>query len=91
MDFDPNDIPKFEIPEKIFDKIYEFSSAHESSRGILIAYLADNGQPLVYSRYGSKVVEFGLRKAMEMYLEELEAVSTIHGVDFGDEDGLEEL
>lgn len=86
MDFDPNDIPEFEVPANIFDKIYEFSHAHESLRGVLIAYLDPSGQPVIYSKYGSRVIEFGLRKAMEIYLEDLESFNSMYEID-GEDDG----
>jgi hypothetical protein len=91
MNFDPNNIPSFEMPQQIFDKIYDFSSASEVSRGVLIAYLLQDGSPIIYARYGSRIVEFGLRKAMESYLEEVEASSSVTGIDIDNGDGLEGL
>jgi hypothetical protein len=90
MNFDPEDLPKFEVPSKLFDKIYEFSGPIESARGVLFAYLTQDGTPLIYARYGSKVVEFGLRKAMESYLQEAEDTSSVFGIDMDGDEGIEE-
>ena len=92
MNFDPEDLPQFEVPSKLFDKIYEFSGPIESVRGVLLVYLAQDGSPLIYARYGSKIVEFGLRKAMESYLQEAEDTSSVFGIDMGmdGDEGIEE-
>ena len=91
MNLDPEDLPKFEIPARLFDKIYEFSGPVETTRGILLAYITQEGTPLIFARYGSKIVEFGLRKAMESYLQDAEDMSSVFGLDIEDgEDGLEE-
>ena len=91
MNLDPEDLPQFEIPTRLFDKIYEFSGPAESTRGILLAYITQEGAPLIFARYGSKIVEFGLRKAMESYLQEAEDMSSVFGLDIEDgEDGIEE-
>lgn len=87
MNLDPDNLPKFEMPTQTFDKIYEFSSANDECRGVLVAYLTQEGHPIIYARYGSKIVEFGMRKAMESYLDELEAASAVMGLDIDiDED-----
>ena len=91
MNFDPEDLPKFEIPSRLFDKIYEFSGPTDQSRGILMAYLTQEGTPLIFARYGSKIIEFGLRKAMESYLQETEDASSVFGIDIDGEEGAEEL
>ena len=90
MNFDPEDLPKFEVPSRLFDKIYEFSGTTESARGVLFAYLTQDGTPLIYARYGSKIIEFGLRKAMESYLQEAEDISSVFGIDMDGDEGSEE-
>lgn len=63
---------EFEIPSNFFDKLFEFTGSDESSRGFIIAYVAQDGCPIIYSKIVSPVVEMGLRKALEKYLKEIE-------------------
>jgi hypothetical protein len=76
-DFDPEDLPLFQIPQSILDKIYEFTgNSSEGSKGFLMVYPDQNGTPVVYGRCGSQIVEMGIRKSLEQYLIELENVDT---------------
>jgi len=70
---DPENLPTFQIPPNLIEKLYEFSgSSHDSSKGILIAYTDQNGSPMIYCKSGSAIVEMGIRKAVEKYLIEIE-------------------
>ena len=71
-DFNPEDIPNFQIPESFLDQLYEFTGNSEGSSGYVLTYVDDKGGALVYSRSSSQIVEMGLRKALEKYLIELE-------------------
>lgn len=65
------DFKKFKIPEPFFKKFYEFTGTEdESSRGFIIAYVNQEGFPLVYTKVGSPIIEMGLIKALESYLED---------------------
>ena len=71
-DFNPEDIPNFQIPESFLDQLYEFTGNSEGSSGYVLTYVDDKGRAIVYSRSSSQIVEMGLRKALEKYLIELE-------------------
>ena len=71
-EFNPEELPKFQIPESFLDQLYEFTGNSEGSAGYVLTYVDDNGRALVYSRSSSQIVEMGLRKALEKYLLELE-------------------
>lgn len=61
----------FKIPKEFFEKFYEFTgSQDESSRGFIVAYVNQDGCPIVYTRAANPVVELGLEKALEDYFED---------------------
>ena len=68
----PDGIPDFVLPEKLLDQVYEFSGNGESSRGFLLAFVGQNGSPTIYTKTDTQIVEMGLRKAVEQYLEQSE-------------------
>jgi hypothetical protein len=74
---DPENLPKFQIPEHLLEKLYELTGdASESSKGFLMAYTDHTGAPMIFCRAGSQIVEMGIRKALEKYLIEIENVDT---------------
>jgi len=69
---DPNDIPEFVLPEKLLEQLYEFSGTGDSAKGFLLAFVGQNGSPAIYTKTDTQIVEMGLRKAVEQYLEQSE-------------------
>ncbi len=68
----PDDIPDFVLPEKLLDQLYEFSGTGDSAKGFLLAFVGPSGSPTIYTKTDTQIVEMGLRKAVEQYLEQLE-------------------
>jgi len=72
---DPDNLPQFQIPSDLLEKLYEFTgNSSDSSKGFLMAYSDQNGAPMIFCRAGSQIVEMGIRKALEKYLIEIENV-----------------
>ena len=69
---DPNNIPEFILPDKLLEQIYEFSGTGDSAKGFLLAFVGQNGSPAIYTKTDTQIVEMGLRKAVEQYLEQSE-------------------
>jgi hypothetical protein len=70
---DPDNLPSFKLPPSLIEKLYEFTGdAHDSSKGILIAYTDQKGSPMIYTKCGSPIIDMGIRKALEKYLIEIE-------------------
>ena len=80
---DPEDIPfdNFVLPEKFLHQLFEFSGSTEGNRGILLAFVNQNGDPVIFSKSDNQIVEMGLRKAAEKYLIESEAAEHLNGND----------
>lgn len=71
----PDSLQSFQIPESFLEKLYEFTgNSSDSSKGFLVCYPDHQGNPMVYCRAGSQIVEMGVRKALEKYLIEIEGV-----------------
>ena len=67
--FDLGETEKFIMPEPFFEKLYEFTGTGNSKDGgFIVAYVTQDGKPIVKSKSGSQIVEMGLRKAMEEFL-----------------------
>ena len=59
-----SDIP-FTIPEQLVSKIYELSGGCDKYKGVILAVVSEDGDPMVYSKFDSAIVEIGLTKAMK--------------------------
>ena len=68
----PNNIPDFVLPERLLEQIYEFSGTGDSAKGFLLAFVGQNGSPAIYTKTDTQIIEMGLRKAVEQYLEQSE-------------------
>lgn len=66
------DFKNFKIPDNFFNKLYEFTGSDESSKGFIVAYVSQDGCPMIYTKVASPLVEMGLIKAIEKYLNEID-------------------
>jgi hypothetical protein len=74
-DIDPENLPTFQMPPSIIQKLYEFTgSTQETSKGFVLAYADQDGAPMILSKAGSQIVDMGIRKALEKYLIQIEEV-----------------
>jgi hypothetical protein len=82
-----NDInsPHFTIPESYLDKMYEFTGNGDDGGGFILAYVNTEGKPMINCKIGSQIIEMGLRKALERFLEDLE-LGEKAAIDEGDAD-----
>ena len=77
-DFDPNNLGRFDMPDEIFEKIYELSGGiEESSKGFLLAYVNSEGEPIIHSKAPNQIVHMGLIKAIEQFLIQMESQEDI--------------
>ena len=67
-DIDPESLPPFSVPETLLDQLFEFSGDADHSKGFILAFVTQEGKPLVYTKTQNQIVEMGLRKALEKYL-----------------------
>lgn len=61
--------PEFVIPNKFIDQLYEFSGGADRYKGIILAICSENGDPIVYSKFDSAIMEIGLKKAVRDFAE----------------------
>lgn len=71
-DFNENDLPGFQLPQAFLNQLFEFSGSTDGNKGFLLAFVNQDGAPMIYSKSDNQIVEMGLRKALEKYLIELE-------------------
>ena len=76
---DSENFKQFKIPENYFNRLYEFTGSDESSKGFILAYVSQDGCPIIYTKVSSAIVEMGLRKALEKFL--LDAENEEQGID----------
>jgi len=81
MEIDPESLPQFTIPEGLLEQLYSFTGDAEENKGLILAFVAQNGSPAIISKSSSQIIEMGLRKAMEQYLAQMEEMGT--SVDLG--------
>lgn len=81
----PNELPEFQMPRQILDKVFEFTGSTEENKGFMLAYVDHNGSPQIITLAASAIIEMGIRKAVEDYLTEYaEAVKP--DIDTGEQD-----
>lgn len=81
---EPSDLSRFEMPSNFIEQVYELSGGADKYKGMILAYVSEDGVPVIYSKFESQIVEFGLRKAVEKYLrnvEEMESALDLMGDD----------
>lgn len=68
-EFDPEEFPIFKVPQKFLQKFFDFTGSTEGNRGYIVAFVDQGGRPMVHTMAENQIVEMGLRKALETYLE----------------------
>ena len=61
----------FSIPESYLDKVYEFTGNGEDG-GFILAYVNQQGEAMIQCKISSQIIEMGLRKALERFLDDME-------------------
>ena len=83
-DIDPGSLDEFQLPESILHQLFEFTGCTDGDSGFILAYVSQNGSPAIVTKACSPIVEMGIRKALEQYLEQV--ASNESAIDLGDED-----
>lgn len=68
---DPENLSEFNLPESILRQLFEFTGSSTGDSGFILSYVNQDGLPAVLTKTSSPIVEMGLRKALEQYLEQL--------------------
>jgi len=85
-EIDPESLPEFFMPNKLLAQVYDFSGSSEENKGFILAFTDQNGTPQVISQSCSAVIDMGLRKALEDYLEECNLITKPDIINPGDQD-----
>lgn len=72
MAFDPNEeeIPLFSVPDSVLEQFFELTGKPDAYKGFILAYVNEEGMPMVVSKIDTQIVEMGLQKALEQFLED---------------------
>jgi len=70
-DLPDSPLEEFTIPNSLLDKLFEFTGDGDDG-GFILAYVTQDGRPLIQCKIGSQIVEMGLRKALEKFLDDME-------------------
>tara|TARA_B110000495_G_C22483309_1_gene298386 strand:+ start:119 stop:376 length:258 start_codon:yes stop_codon:yes gene_type:complete len=73
-EIDPESLPGFIMPQNLMHQIYEFTGTSEENKGFLLCFVDQSGTPQIYSQACSPVIEMGLRKTIEDYIDEFNLV-----------------
>jgi hypothetical protein len=66
----PEELPEFSMPNSIIEKIYEFTGSSEDNKGFVLFFVDQAGNPQVISSCRSAIIEMGIMRAAEEYLEQ---------------------
>jgi len=81
MEFDPDNLPQFSLPQKLVKQLYEFSGNTEGTRGFLLLHINQQGSPMIYFKADNQIIELGLRKALEQFVIDSEESDRIMGAE----------
>lgn len=89
-EINPDSFNSFQLPESILEKLFELTGDADHNKGFVLAYVDQHGNPMVYTRCQSQIIEMGLRKSLEKYLISLEEADHMYGAGNDDpENGLD--
>ena len=85
---DPDNLGKFNLPENILHQLFEFTGSSGGDSGFILSFVNQDGLPAVITKANSPIVEMGLRKALEQYLDQVSAQEIELNLppEFGDEE-----
>jgi len=85
---DPENLGSFNLPENMINQLFEFTGSTNGDRLSKSSFVNKQGLPSVCIKATSPIVEMGLRKALEQYLEQVSAqeIELNFPKDFGDEE-----
>jgi len=76
----------FQVPKTYIEQIYELSGDADKYKGMFLLFLSEEGTPVIYCKYDSQIVEFGVRKALEKYLDHMDGQETSLSFEGDDKD-----
>jgi hypothetical protein len=71
-DFNHDDLPNFVLPESFLKQLFDFSGSTDGNRGFILAFVNQDGSPMVYTKTDNEIIDMGLRKALEKYIIQIE-------------------
>ena len=60
-EFEDGEFPPFVLPESFLNQLFDLSGSTDGNRGFVLAFVNQEGSPMVYSRSDSQIIEMGLR------------------------------
>ncbi len=87
---DPESFNTFQLPESLLEKLFELTGDADHSKGFILAYVDQHGNPMIYTRSQNQIIEMGLHKSLEKYLISLEQADNLYSPEDEDpENGLD--
>ena len=85
---DPENLGRFCLPESIVNQLFEFTGSTGGDSGFILSFVNQDGLPSVITKANSPIIEMGLRKALEQYLDQVSAqeIELNFPNDLGDEE-----
>lgn len=71
-DFNHDGLPKFVLPESFLKQLFDFSGSTDGNRGFILAFVNQDGSPMIYTKTDNEIIDMGLRKALEKYIIQIE-------------------
>lgn len=71
-DFNHEDIPNFVLPESFLKQLFDFSGSTDGNKGFILAFVNQDGSPMIYTKTDNEIIDLGLRKALEKYIIQME-------------------
>ena len=56
-EINPDSFNSFQLPESILEKLFELTGDADHNKGFVLAYVDQHGNPMVYTRCQSQIIE----------------------------------
>jgi hypothetical protein len=61
----------FRLPQTLLDKIYSFTGATDKHKGMLMVYISENGEPVIYTKFQDKPSEVCILSTAKDFIEQV--------------------
>ena len=66
----PEELPEFAMPNSIIEKVYDFTGSSDDIKGFVLFFVDESGSPQVISSCSSAIIEMGIIRAAEEFIEQ---------------------
>lgn len=64
----------FKLPQTLLDKLYSFTGETNKHKGMLLVYISENGEPVVYTKFQDKPSEVCILSTAKDFIKQVSSI-----------------